>query len=272
MILLDGSCGSLLWAMAEEKGIKREPAWKYNIEQPELVSEMHKRYVNAGCDMIQANTFAANGPSVQRSSDYSVREVVSEAVKLAKAAAEGTDTKVYLSSGPLAQLLEPYGKLTKKECYDAYDEIIDAAFVSGADAIMLETFMDIEMMKIAAEAALKSDLPVVCSMTFEKRHRTMMGNTVSQICRALEPVGINAIGMNCSKGPVDGLEIIKEFKETTDLPLYFKPNAGMGETYGPEQFAREMAPSFDYVSYIGGCCGTDESYIKELKREIAASK
>ena len=268
VILLDGSAGTALWSMAEERGIAREPVWKYNIEHPELVTELHRRYIEAGSQMIQTNTFSVNAHSVKRSSEYTVKEVVEAAVKLAKQAAEGTDVKVYLALGPLSVLLKPYGKLSAEEAEEIYTELIDAGVGAGADYIMLETFMDIEMMKIAATVAKRCNVPVVCSMTFEKRHRTMMGNTVKQIVAALTEIGVDGVGMNCSYGPVEALEIIKEFRELTDLPLYFKPNSGMGEAYSAQRFAEEVAPALEFVSYVGACCGSDESYIAELKKLI----
>ncbi len=264
-ILLDGSAGTALWAMAEERGIAREPVWKYNIEHPELVTELHKRYIAVGSEMIQTNTFSANPPSVARSSDYDCADVITAGVKLAKKAAEGTDVKVYLSSGPLSALLEPFGKLTRRETEECYTLICGAAKDAGADYIMLETFMDLEMMKIAAECAVRTGLPTVCSMTFEKRRRTMMGNSVQQIVDALEPLGIAGIGMNCSCGPVKALEIIREYAEKTALPLYCKPNAGVGEDYTAEQFAEEVRPALELVGFVGGCCGCDGSYIGKLR-------
>lgn len=268
IILLDGSCGSALWSLAERNGVPKDPTWKFNIEHPELVLELHKRYIAAGSDMIQTNTFSVNAPAVRRSSSYSVEKVIRSAVELAKQSAEGTNTKVYLSSGPLTMLLEPYGDLEEEECRTYYDEITSAAAAGGVDAIMLETFMDLEMMKIAAKSALRFDLPVVCSMTFEKKQRTLMGNKIEQICAELAPMGVTAVGMNCSKGPVEALDVIKEFRGFTDLPLYFKPNSGMGETYSAKQFADEVTPAMEYVTYLGGCCGTDESYIAELRERL----
>ena len=135
---------------------------------------------------------------------------------------------------------------------------------AGADSIALETFMDLEMLRIAVEAAKPFGLPLMCSMTFEKRQRTMMGDTIEKICASMEEAGAMAVGMNCSYGPVKALEIIKSFSEKTSLPLYYKPNAGMGEDYSAEQFAREVEPALELVSFVGGCCGCDESYIKEL--------
>ena len=171
--LLDGSAGTALWAMAEAAGVPRVPVWKYNIEHPEFVLELHRRYLEAGCEMIQANTFDANRHAVSRSSDYSVTEVISAAVKLAKQAAEGTGVKVYTPFGPLAQLLEPYGKLTGTEVDGIYTEMAQAAIEAGTDFIILETFMDVEMARIAVKAIKRFDVPVICSMTFGKRRRTI---------------------------------------------------------------------------------------------------
>lgn len=263
-ILLDGSAGTALWAMAEAAGVKKEPVWKYNIEHPEFVRELHRRYVEAGCEMIQTNTFEANRPAITRCSDYSVREVITAAVTLAKEAVAGTDVRVYASFGPLTVLLEPYGTLTCAETGEIYTEMTCAARDAGVDAIALETFMDVRMMEIAARCAKKTGLPVLCSMTFGKRRRTMMGDTIRKIVDTLSPLGIDAVGMNCSAGPVEALEIVREYHETTDIPLYYKPNSGVGATYSAEQFAREIAPALEYVGYVGGCCGCDDSYIREI--------
>lgn len=262
-VLLDGSAGTALWAMAESEGIERASVWRYNLEQPQLVTRLHKMYIEAGSRYIQTNTFSANGPSVARESDYAIGDVVGAAVKLAKDAAEGTGVGVYASFGPLAAMLEPYGKLKKEDCAAIYADMCQAA--AGVDFIVLETFMDLEMLRIAAAEALKTGLPVICSMTFEKRRRTMMGNSVQQIVDTLAPMGVHALGMNCSYGPAKAMEIIEEFREKTDLPLYFKPNSGMGESYTAADFAAELAPALDFVSYVGGCCGCDDSYIRAVK-------
>lgn len=277
--LMDGACGSLLWAMAEERGIERKPVWVYNIEQPELVRDMHLRYIAAGADMIQTNTFAVNRLSLERSSEYTAARVIEAAAKCARDAVElyaaensgAVLPEIYLSSGPLTQLLEPYGDVTVEECAEYYEEIVSAAAEQGIRTAAFETFMDIEMMKTAAAAAKKHGMKALCSMTFEARHRTMMGNCISDICEELEETGADAVGMNCSKGPVEAAGIIREFAENTKLPLYFKPNSGMGELYSAAQFAEEAAPVLPLVSYIGSCCGSDETYTAELKKLICAA-
>ena len=198
-------------------------------------------------------------------------------VKAAKKVLDGTGVKLCLSVGPLMQLLEPYGDMEEDECAEIYDEMLDAGVGAGADIILIQTFMDLEMMRVATVEAKKYGLPVFCSMTFEKSGKTMFGNSVQDVIDVLTPLGIDAIGLNCSLGPDLALPIIKEFSEKTDLPLLFKPNAGKpilsedGSTavaYTAKQFAEDIKPALEFVSYIGGCCGSDAEYIKEIKKLI----
>ncbi len=272
-VLMDGAVGTSLWAKADERGIKKDPVWTYNITHPELVTELAKEYVDAGAKLILANTFGANGPAVKRSSSFDAAEVVRAGVRLVRQAVEGSDAETVLSAGPLTMLLEPYGDLTEEEAHEIYRAMLRAGMEEGPDLILLQTFMDVEMMRVAAEEAKACGVPVFCAMTFEKVGKTMMGNSVQQIIDTLSPVGVDALGMNCSLGPDLALPIIREFSEKTTLPLVFKPNAGKpilsssGETaaYDAETFVKDVMPALDYVDYIGGCCGCDPSYIRALK-------
>ncbi len=273
--LLDGAVGTSLWALAEANGVKKEPVWKYNIEHPEFVEELTRRYLEAGSEIILANTFGANGPAVKRSSNYSAHDVVTAGIKAAKKVLDGTGVKLCLSLGPLTQLLEPYGDLEEEECAAIYDEMLDAGIGAGAEMVLIQTFMDLEMMRVATVEAMKYNVPVFCAMTFEKHGKTMFGNSVQDTIDTLVPLGISAIGLNCSLGPDLALPIIREFAGKTDIPLLFKPNAGKpimsadGTTsvsYSAEQFAEDIKPALEYVSYIGGCCGSDPEYIKEIKK------
>ena len=105
IILLDGAVGTSLWEKAEQHGVAKDPVWTYNLEHPELVSELAREYVEAGSQIILANTFGANGPSVKRSSKSDPAEVVRTGVRLAREAVRGTDVKVALAIGPLSMLL-----------------------------------------------------------------------------------------------------------------------------------------------------------------------
>ena len=273
--LLDGAVGTSLWKKAEDRGLEKVPVWRYNIEHPELVFELCREYIDAGSKIILGNTFGANRDSVRRASDHSAGEVVREGIKICKEAAKGTDVRVGLSIGPLSTLLEPYGDTTEEEATEIFSEQISAGMDAGADIICIQTFMDVEMTKLAAKVAKSYSVPVFCTMTFEKVGKTIMGNSVRDCIEALEPLGVDAIGMNCSLGPDLALPVIREFKENTNLPLIFKPNAGKpkmspdGKTvtdYDAKVFAKEIAPALEFVDYVGGCCGCDPEYVRELNK------
>lgn len=279
ILLLDGASGTHLWDMAEEQGFAKDPVWKYNIEHPELVKSLAEEYIAAGSQIIYTNTFGANCHAVARSSTYSVEEVVSAGVRIAKEAAAGTGAKVALDVGPLSVLMEPYGDLTEEEAEEIFREQIGAGMTERPDLIVLETFMDLEMLKVAAGVAKSYGVPVLCTMTFEARGRTMMGNRVEDIVEELSELGVDGVGLNCSLGPVDALPIIKEFAEHTDLPLVFKPNAGKPvlaedgsviSPYSAGDFANDVASVLDLVTYLGGCCGSSPEYISVLKKAIEA--
>lgn len=270
--LLDGAVGTSLWELADAQGLERVPVWRYNIEHPELVYRLHELFIDAGAKIILANTFGANPDNVRRSSSYTVDEVVKTGVRIAKESVKGTDVKVSLSAGPLSQLMEPYGDLTEEDVIDAYTQQLGAGMAEEPDMIMLQTFIDLEMMKVALKVAKGFGVPVFCSLSFEKVGKTIMGQSVEDVVKGLSPLKPDAIGLNCSLGPKLAVPIIKQFKQYTDLPLLFKPNAGkpilsgLSEVvpYSPEQFAEEVSPSLEFVDYIGGCCGCNASFIKQL--------
>ena len=131
-ILLDGAIGTSLW----NKSGDHSPVWIYNIEKPDIVAQLHQEYIDAGSEIIMANTFAANRPSVERSSDYTVRDVVSSAVRIAKEAAAGR-VKVGLSIGPLPTLIEPYGPLSQEEASEIFAEQISSGMSKKPDLIYM---------------------------------------------------------------------------------------------------------------------------------------
>lgn len=143
-----------------------------------------------------------------------------------------------------------------------------------ADGILVQTFMDLNMIRIAVQAALETGLPVYASMTFEKVGKTMFGNSVRQFVEEIGNTGIQAIGMNCTLTPETALPVLRQFKEYTGLPLLFKPNAGkpilasdgaVSSETDAETFVRDIIPALDEADLIGGCCGADWNYIRKLK-------
>lgn len=264
-IVLDGATGTTLWKMAGNNN----PVWRYNIENPEIVYNMHKEYIDAGSEIILTNTFSANRLSL-KTYERSVEEVVREGVKIAKRAALGTNVKVFLDVGPLTILLEPYGDLEEDEAREIYEEQIGAGMMEKPDGIFLETFMDIELMKIAVSVAKQYNVPVFSTMTFEAVGKTLMGNSVETIIEELTDLKVDGIGLNCSLGPKAAIPVIKRFVEGTNIPVIFKPNAGLPTGNSSETDAKEFANEVNEaikmgVSYVGGCCGSNPQFIKELR-------
>ena len=273
-ILLDGAMGTMLQKKGMEVGTVPETL---NIVKPEWIVEIHKSYIDAGADIIYANTFGANRYKME-GTGYTVQELIKAAINNAKEAAEGTDTLIALDLGPIGQLLEPTGSLTFEEAYDIYKEEILAA--DGADVIVIETMTDLMETKAAVLAAKENaDLPVVTTMTFEENMRTFTGCLVSAMCLTLQGLGVDAIGVNCSLGPKDLLPIVKEISEWTNLPIVVKANAGLPDpvtnayNVSADEFAKVCGTMLDFgAKIIGGCCGTTPEYIKKLKEMLEKAK
>lgn len=272
IVLLDGAIGTGLWEKADDK----VPVWRYNIENPAIVKELAREYAEAGSQIIHTNTFSANRITLQRS-DYNVQQVVSAAVRLAKEAL-GDSAKASLDIGPLPMLMEPYGDLTEEEAFEMFDEQISAGVTEKPDLITLETFSDADMLRIAAEAAAKHGLPIFTMMTFTEVGKTIMGHSVERFIETIADLPVTAVGLNCSLGPDKAVPIIASFRQYTDLPLIFKPNAGkpiLAEDgsekvqYDVDTFVEDSMPALEHdVKYIGGCCGSSPAYIRALKNKI----
>ena len=277
IILIDGGVGTSLWEKVEDK----VPVWRYNIEKPAIVLELHREMAEAGAKYVLANTFGANRLAM-KGTDYTVPQIVSKAMELAHDALDDTEAKISLAMGPLTGLLKPFGPISPEECYDIYKEMAEAGLAGKPDAVYIQTFLDLEMARIAAKAVRDTDpgIPLMISLTFTKSSpkkgpRTMMGNSVPQIIDGLREFDPMAIGLNCSSGPEDALPIIKAFSDHSDIPLVFKPNAGKpmmegGSEVDFDDFAEEVVKAAEYpgVKYIGGCCGANAKYIAALRSKL----
>ncbi len=265
-VIFDGGMGTMLQERGMPMGAVPE---LISIQKPEWILDIHRSYIRAGADVIYANTFGANAYKL-KNCGHSVAEVIGTSVKLAKQACEGTDTLVALDIGPIGQLLEPTGTLSFEEAYEIYKEQIMAG--EEADLIVFETQTDLYELKAAVLAAKEnSELPIVCTMTFEKNLRTFTGCGISNMAMTLEGLGVTALGVNCSLGPNELYPIVKEIGEWTTLPLVVKPNAGLPDPLTnmydvtAKDFARQLQdfPALG-VKIFGGCCGTTPEYIAEL--------
>lgn len=269
IVLLDGAMGTSLWAKSGDN----LPVWRYNTENPRIVAELTREYIEAGCDIIQANTFCANGSSV-KGVPYGVEDTVRAAVRIARDTAANSKARVALSVGPLTGLLKPFGEITHEQATAMFEEQIGAGMLEKPDVILLETFMDLEMLKLALAVANKYDVPALCSMSFGKRGKTLMGNSVKNMVEGLSGFRADAVGLNCSLGPDQAMPVMEQFAAETKLPLLFKPNAGLPSEDGSsafdiETFVKDVLPAAELgVTYIGGCCGTSPAYLASLARAL----
>jgi len=265
---LDGAMGTML----QKRGLKPGHCPEaLNITDRDIVVSIQKEYVEAGSQYIYANTFGANRYKI-KDSGYTVDELVSAGISVAKEAAFGTETKVCLDIGPIGQLLEPYGPLLFTEAYDIFKEMIVSGEKAGADAVVFETFTDLYEVKAAVLAAKEnSSLPVFVTMSYELSGRTFTGCSVRAMATLLNGLGVDAMGINCSLAPSEIYPMAKELSTYTSLPIIVKANAGLPDpktgTYSidAKEFAEELLPFVDLgVSFLGGCCGTTPEYIEEI--------
>lgn len=259
--LMDGATGTRLWELAESAGYGRAPVWTYNLTHPDLVRRVAEEYIAAGTKLLCANTFAANGAEVARVPGMEAAEAVAAGVRIAKeAAAVAGDVRVAVDVGPLSAMLVPFGTTEPERARALFAEQISAGVAAGADCIFLETFTSLDMLRIAAEEALRHGLPVLCSLSFDRSGRTMMGDSIDDIVAAMEPLGVAALGMNCSFGPASAVPVIRAYAARTRLPLIVKPNADCGAA----EFAETLAPLLPLVAYAGACCGSSPDYIRAI--------
>ncbi len=246
-----------------------------SLINPDLLTSIHRQYVEAGAQIIYANTFGANRKKLEKHG-CTVDQVVAAAVKAARAAAN-PDTRVAVDIGPLGEMLAPLGTLPFEEAVARFAEIAEAGERAGADLCVIETMTDLYETKAALLAVKeRTHLPVLVTMSFEESGRTFTGCTAASMCAVLTGLGADAIGVNCSLGPKQLLPLVQEICRMTPLPVAVKPNAGLPDPVdghydlSPAEFAAAMA---DIVragaSLVGGCCGTNPNYIRALRDEVA---
>ena len=272
LIFLDGAMGTVLQQRGLPAGGQPE---LLNLTRPELLEEIHREYIAAGSQIIYANTFGANARKLAPTG-HGAEEVVTQAVRIARKAAEGTDTLVAVDMGPLGELLEPMGSLSFEDAYDLFREVAAAGARAGADLAVIETMTDLYEAKAALLAVKENtDLPVFVTLSFETGGRTFTGCTIPSMARTLEGLGADAVGLNCSLGPDLLLPLAKELCESTRLPVIAKPNAGLPDPVDgryhmdPEDFARALLACREAGATIfGGCCGTTPEYIRRVREAL----
>ena len=278
LFFLDGAMGTMLQRAGLQPGELPE---LIALTKPEMLTAIHRQYVEAGADIVYANTFGANRRKLAKLG-VTVDEVVCAAIAAAKKACDGASARVApgarvaLDVGPLGELLEPLGTLPFEAAVEMFAELVRAGVKAGADLIAIETMTDLQEARAALIAAKEnSELPVIVTMSFDENGRTFTGCTAASMAATLTGLGADAIGLNCSLGPKQLLPILRELCESTHLPVIAKPNAGLPDPVdghydlSPEDFAEAMAEAIHAgVSVVGGCCGTNPDYIRALHERV----
>lgn len=271
-LMLDGGMGTQLQAQGLQPGGIPE---LWNLEHPEIITEIHRSYVNAGADVVYTNTFGCNRLKMAKTG-HSVQALISAAIRNA---GNSGARYVALDIGPIGQLLEPTGTLQFEEAYDIFREQIEAG--KDADLYIFETMSDLSEVRAGVLAAREhgGGKPVFVTMSFEENGRTFTGCCIPSMALTLEGLGVDAIGVNCSLGPEELLPIVEELCRWTTLPVIVKPNAGLPDpvtnTYDftPERFAACMKPFVEMGAVIfGGCCGTTPAHIRAASEVIRTMK
>lgn len=272
ILYLDGGLGTLLQARGLRPGEYPE---RWNLTHPEVVCQLHRDYFDAGSNVVCTNTFGANR---LKFSDDALEEIIKAAMDnalRAKNTSAGKQEKfVALDIGPTGRLLKPYGDLDFEDAVDIFAQIVRLGQRFGADLIMIETMNDSYETKAALLAAKEnSALPVFVSNAYGEDGKLMTGASPAAMAAMLEGMGADAIGANCSLGPMQLRRVMEQLLQCTRLPVLLKPNAGLprsdaGHTVydiAPEEFAQEMRRQLLLgIRIAGGCCGTTPAYIREL--------
>lgn len=274
-VILDGGMGTMLQNRGLKPGEHPELA---ALEHADWLFDIHRAYVDAGAQIISANTFGANREKLARTGK-SVAQVVPASVEVARSAA-GDKALVALDIGPIGQLLEPTGALGFEQAVDIFKEVVSAGVQAGVDLVFIETMTDLQEARAALLAVKEScDLPVMVTMTYEERGRTFLGHSPAAAALTLEGMGADAIGVNCSLGPREMPPLVDELMAWSTLPVILKPNAGLPDPGGAgydisaQEFAQSLAGMAERgVKLFGGCCGTTPEYITLLRQELTGRK
>jgi homocysteine S-methyltransferase len=250
-----------------------------NLSYPDIIASVHSDYLAAGSDLIQTNTFGANHFKLAAQGlEDQLTEINKAGVEIARQAIRSSGRSAFVAGdiGPLGVRLAPFGRVQLPEARDAFARQIAALVEAGADLLIMETITDLyEIIEaIHATRQVAGGIPVIASMTYTRDNRTLLGDPPAKVARRLYDAGADAIGVNCSGGPNQILNILRMMRQVVPDALYsVMPNAGWPEQVegrimypaAPEYFG-QYAISFWQAgaSIIGGCCGTTPEHISAM--------
>ncbi len=269
--VIDGAMGTVLY----DRGVFVNICYDaLSLEQPELVGQIHRDYVDAGAEILETNTFGANPVKL---SAYGLEawtaEINQAAARLALEAADGR-AFVLGAIGPLGVRLEPWGPTAVDEAAGFFSTQMTALLDAGVHGLILETFSDVNELETAIRTARGlTELPIFAQLTVGEGGSTAFGTDAAEGARRLRDAGADVVGLNCSVGPAAMLDAMEAMADAVDLPLAAQPNAGLPRTVGdrkiylasPEYMARYALRLHEAgVRFLGGCCGTTPDHTRVL--------
>lgn len=292
-IILDGATGTNLMEAGMPVGVCPE-SWV--LENPKVLLDLQRRYVEAGSNIVYAPTFTANRIKLE---EYGLAERLEEMNrKLVQLSREAVGEKA-LVAGDMTmtgQQLYPMGELMFEELVEVYKEQARVLCEAGVDLFVVETMMSLQESRAAVLAIREvCDLPIMVTLTYNEDGRTLFGTGPETAVVVLQSLGVDAIGINCSTGPMEMVEPVRKMAEYATVPIVAKPNAGLpelvececlpeGETtpvkkkktvyrMTPEEFAEAGVALVEAgASILGGCCGTTAAHIKALSDAVRGMK
>ncbi|MFM8746021.1 MAG: betaine--homocysteine S-methyltransferase [Aestuariivirga sp.] len=279
-LLADGATGTNYFQMGLVSGDAPE---MWNFEHPERVRSLHRRFIEAGADIVLTNSFGGNRHRLKlHDAQNRVREINIAAAKNARAEADAAGRPVYVggSIGPTGEIMEPVGAMSHDEAVNAFAEQALALKEGGADVLWIETMSSEEELKAAVEGASKADLPIVTTMSFDTNGRTMMGITPKAFgaMTAALPVQPAAIGANCGVGASELIATVLGITAARpDAAVVAKGNCGIPQyvdghihyTGTPELMADYARIALDAgARIIGGCCGTSPEHLASMRKAL----
>ena len=280
-LLFDGAMGTMLMKAGQDS--LKTPIL-LNLDEPDLVADIHKQYYAAGADVVITNTFG--GSPLKLAADGLEQQLVElnrEAVRLTRRSCP--DGKFVAGDiGPSGKMLKPLGDVAPEEMQENFFAQAGVLIEAGVDLIIIETMYALDEALAAVQAVRKAgDVLLLVSMTYSKTKNgffTVMGENIPQCVSVLEEAGADMMGANCTLNSTDIIDLTTELRAATDKPLLIQPNAGQpvtsrGVTHyeqTPAEFARDAKKIRETgADMIGGCCGTTPEFIQAIKAELAKS-
>ncbi len=282
VLLFDGGMGSMLIAAGLGEG---EAPDEWSILHPEALVDIHTKYLEAGADVIQTNTFGATSIKLAASCRDGAPDTAALNMKAAEIARHALDEFMlggrFLAGdiGPTGEFFPPMGTLSVDAARKAFREQAAALEKGGVDLFLVETMYDIREAVEAIRAVKEvSGKPIVCELTMDRKKKgyfTIVGDSPEKAAEVLIAEGAAVIGANCSITSGEMIDLAVEMRSLTDAPLLFQPNAGLPAffdgkaVYGqkPEEFAADVMKMVEAgANAIGGCCGTTPDFIRDVRR------